>query len=261
MKTLKWGILARHAAVYRVTHILLYRVKSEPHGSDDERLAKTILNYLVTAPYLRRRVIPRVPLLRYAGILPPLQLPTHGVGGPSIGECRQALVLRQSGNRVLLEAGLGRPLWVQVKRRLKEGSIVLVEIEKLDPPRVRIGCRNEPYNGYRVEIYPSLRGLLNKWQGIERVATSRLGALATPAILSDIAGKYANRGVLLIFGSPWRGLHEIASEEGFNLDNEAKWVLNTIPIQGTRTVRVEEAIAATLALFNLYTCLEEECRA
>lgn len=260
LKTLKWGILARYAAVYRVTHILLYKVRSEPLERSDRELAETILRYLVVAPYLRRRVIPRTPLLRYAGVLPPLQLPTHGAGGPTPGECRQALVLRKTGNRATLEAGLGRPLWVPARQGLEEGSIVLVEIEEVDPPRLRIGCRSEPYNGYLVETYPSLRGLLSRWRRVERIATSRLGVSASPSLLREAAERYVDRGLLFIFGSPWRGLYEIASEEGFNLDDVARLVLNTVPGQGTKTVRVEEAIAATLSLFNLYACLVERCR-
>ncbi|MEM2081776.1 MAG: putative RNA uridine N3 methyltransferase [Candidatus Bathyarchaeia archaeon] len=35
-----------------------------------------------------------------------------------------------------------------------------------------------------------------------------------------------------------------------NLDDTADFVVNTIPEQGTETVRTEEALLATLAIFN-----------
>ncbi|RUM47233.1 MAG: hypothetical protein DSY37_02975, partial [Hyperthermus sp.] len=55
----------------------------------------------------------------------------------------------------------------------------------------------------------------------------------------------------VLFGAPDRGLFEIAREERLELNSHVDYVLNTIPGQGTRTVRVEEAVAATLAIINI----------
>jgi len=52
------------------------------------------------------------------------------------------------------------------------------------------------------------------------------------------------------FGAPSRGLYEIAEEEGAKLEAIVDFVVNTIPEQGTATVRTEEALLATLAIFN-----------
>ena len=57
--------------------------------------------------------------------------------------------------------------------------------------------------------------------------------------------------MLLVFGSPFRGLYEIAKREGFDLDEEVHMTLNFVPGQGTKTVRVEEALYSTLAIINL----------
>ena len=83
------------------------------------------------------------------------------------------------------------------------------------------------------------------------IATSRKGPKFT-----DIVGELAKRwieasSVLVVFGSPERGLHEIAREGGINLNDIADFVVNTIPEQGTETVRTEEALLASLAILNV----------
>jgi methyltransferase len=62
----------------------------------------------------------------------------------------------------------------------------------------------------------------------------------------EIAGK-----ILLGFGAPSRGLHEIAKEEGAKLEAIVDFVVNMIPEQGTVTVRTEEALLASLAILNV----------
>jgi predicted SPOUT superfamily RNA methylase MTH1 len=52
------------------------------------------------------------------------------------------------------------------------------------------------------------------------------------------------------FGAPLRGLNEIAKGEGTKLESIVDFVVNTIPGQGTATVRTEEAFLASLAIFN-----------
>ena len=58
--------------------------------------------------------------------------------------------------------------------------------------------------------------------------------------------------IIIEFGGPHRGLFEIAKDEGIDLFNHADFVVNTIPNQGTKTIRTEEAIFASLAIFNLH---------
>jgi hypothetical protein len=54
-----------------------------------------------------------------------------------------------------------------------------------------------------------------------------------------------------LFGAPSRGLHEIAKDEGLKLNELVDIIVNTIPKQGTETVRTEEALLATLAVLNV----------
>ena len=59
-----------------------------------------------------------------------------------------------------------------------------------------------------------------------------------------------SRRVLVAFGAPTQGLQEIVAQENLRLDEVADFTVNTIPDQGTETVRTEEALYASLALLN-----------
>jgi predicted SPOUT superfamily RNA methylase MTH1 len=84
------------------------------------------------------------------------------------------------------------------------------------------------------------------------IATSKIGAKFMDAAEKIVEKwKKANR-TLVAFGAPARGLHEIAREEGVNLNDLVDFVVNTVPGQGTETVRTEEALLASLAILNAH---------
>ncbi len=251
LKTVKWGILARLLAVFRVSRLYIYIDRREASG--EAGLARLLLGYMLTAPYLRKRLYPLDPRLRYAGILPPLQLPTHGVGGPKPGECREAIVERCENNSSLLDAGLGSPARLP-GACLKPGRRVIVCITRLGArPLVRLAGSGEVYKGFHVETVKGLRAVFRRSRAGLRLATSRRGSVLEPGLLGRVSAEAAGRGgLLLLFGAPDRGLYEIAAEEGLRLEDYVDYVVNTVPNQGTRTVRTEEAVAATLALLNIF---------
>jgi predicted SPOUT superfamily RNA methylase MTH1 len=47
-------------------------------------------------------------------------------------------------------------------------------------------------------------------------------------------------------------LFEIARDEGANLNDVVDFVVNTLPEQGTETVRTEEAVFASLSILNVW---------
>jgi predicted SPOUT superfamily RNA methylase MTH1 len=59
------------------------------------------------------------------------------------------------------------------------------------------------------------------------------------------------KNILVGFGAPSKGLYDIASDEKMSLAKISDYIINTIPKQGTETVRTEEAIYATLAILNM----------
>jgi hypothetical protein len=67
----------------------------------------------------------------------------------------------------------------------------------------------------------------------------------TPA-LSKIC-ELAKKDMILVFGNPEEGVFEISERLGIKIKAEC-W--NTVPEQGVETVRLEEAILASLAILN-----------
>jgi hypothetical protein len=61
--------------------------------------------------------------------------------------------------------------------------------------------------------------------------------------------KISNR-ILMAFGAPSQGLHEIVAREHRKLEDVADFVVNMIPNQATETVRTEEAVYASLSILN-----------
>jgi predicted SPOUT superfamily RNA methylase MTH1 len=108
------------------------------------------------------------------------------------------------------------------------------------------------YWGYAVTVERhSLKRLIENRKFDLAIGTSIKGAKWN-GIVGDLAGKWKRaHNVLVTFGAPTRGLYEIARDEGVNLDELMDFVVNTIPAQGTETVRTEEALLATLAILNV----------
>ncbi|MEM2146185.1 MAG: putative RNA uridine N3 methyltransferase, partial [Candidatus Jordarchaeaceae archaeon] len=83
------------------------------------------------------------------------------------------------------------------------------------------------------------------------IATSRLGE-PFMKIFEEIRSKWKeSKNVLIAFGSPTKGLHEIFKQEKINIIDISDFIVNTIPNQATETVRTEEALYTTLSIFNL----------
>jgi hypothetical protein len=109
----------------------------------------------------------------------------------------------------------------------------------------------EVYWGFSVRVENRPFGQLVAAGGFDlTIATARLGA-SFKEVADKIGAKWSSaHHVLVAFGAPSRGLHEIVKDEGARLEAIVDFVVNTIPQQGTETVRTEEALLATLAIFN-----------
>lgn len=110
----------------------------------------------------------------------------------------------------------------------------------------------QSYWGYRITVSNVSFGQLIKTRNFDlAIATSKRGA---PFI--KVRDKLAENwkkssSILIAFGAPNQGLYEIVAREHLELDEIAHFTVNTIPNQGTETVRTEEAIFASLAILNL----------
>jgi predicted SPOUT superfamily RNA methylase MTH1 len=107
------------------------------------------------------------------------------------------------------------------------------------------------YWGYAITVEKYPFGKLVKSGGFDlSIATSKYGAPFAESA-EKIAQKWKGANtVLLAFGAPARGLYKIVENEGLCLDDVVDFVINTIPMQGTETVRTEEALIASLAILN-----------
>ncbi len=252
--TAKIGFVGRVLATFRVKELILYPDKPNNPDVRNARLIKTILDYLVTAPYLRKRIYPLQPSLRYVGILPPLNIPTH----PEIDAIkaegvhyRQALVTA-SGETSILETGLGRP--IKIRRRLPKNAIVTLKVH-VGQNRIRYSIvpkkSDEIYTGFKTVVADSLQEVLKRYDF--KIATSRLGQ-PIDKVFNQLADMLArSQKACVAFGAADRGLKEIAEDLGIDYVTAFTMAVNFAPGQAVRTIRTEEALAYTLSILNLIT--------
>jgi predicted SPOUT superfamily RNA methylase MTH1 len=257
-KTSKIGLIGRAAAIFRVNEIIVYQDNPKANQSRELELIATLLAYMETPQYLRKRLFKLEPQLQFAGILPPLRTPHHPlnrkVENLKVGEYREGVTFSKTKEGTLVDIGVERPALMREKEFAVEKRLTLrivkvdehVEVQSVDRGEVPF------YWGYSVSTEKqSFRKVLANRKFELVIATSKFGARFT-----DVAVKMAERwkkanAVLLCFGAPTRGLFEIARDEGAKLNEIADFVVNTIPDQGTETVRTEEALLATLAILNV----------
>jgi predicted SPOUT superfamily RNA methylase MTH1 len=254
-KTYRVGFVARAAAIFRVEEIIIY--SDRPGGDEDARFIATVLRYMETPQYLRRRLFPIKPELRYAGILPPLRTPNHPlesrVEDLEPESYRDGFVLQSSSKKSVIDLGFERPVAIPIPK-LPTNKRVTVRITKSDGKvDFQIVSRDDVpfYWGYTVTVSNEPLGKTVKRGGrCLIVATSKYGQ-PIDVKLRAIAERWKSADkALILFGSPEEGLREILRREGLTVDDVADFTVNTIVEQGAETVRTEEAIYATLAILN-----------
>ena len=257
-KTSKIGLVGRAAAIFRVDEIIIYPDNPKVNQTADMDLIATLLAYMETPQYLRKRLFKLRPELQYAGILPPLRTPHHPLNrrmkNLKVGEYREGATLSRTKEGTLIDIGVEQPALI-VNSQLLIGKRVTVKITKVEK-RVEVEVANRDeipiYWGYRVAAEKNSFGKIVKSKGFDlTVATSKYG-VPFPDVAEKIAQKWKKANTILVaFGAPTQGLYEIVKNEGLNLDDVVDFVVNTVPIQGTETIRTEEALFASLAILNM----------
>ncbi|MDH5438936.1 MAG: RNA methyltransferase [Candidatus Bathyarchaeota archaeon] len=257
-KTFKVGLIGRAAAIFRVDEIIIFPDVLDTDQSRDIELVTTILSYIETPQYLRKRLFKIRPELRYAGVLPPLRTPHHQLSDRTenleVGEHREGVVTSLVKGGSLVDIGVERPVLI-LDKRLQINNRVTVRVTELGKhPKAVLASRGEikTYWGYRVTASDAPFGQLLKDQPFDLViATSRRGAPLIE-VMDELAKRWkSSRRTLVAFGAPTQGLYEIATRERLSLDEIVHFVINTIPSQGTETVRTEEALFTSLTALNL----------
>jgi len=103
------------------------------------------------------------------------------------------------------------------------------------------------YWGYKVKERGSLLSLLTSWDG-KILLTSRKGKMFNKESSKWIFD--STDTILVVFGSPERGLHEILGGKLNEIQNSK--IMNFFPNQATDTVRLEEAIIGILSILNIF---------
>jgi predicted SPOUT superfamily RNA methylase MTH1 len=257
-KTSKIGLIARAAAIFRVGEIIIYPDNPKISQTADADLIASLLTYIETPQYLRKRLFKIRPELQYAGILPPLRTPHHPLNRKmkdlNVGEYREGVALSKTKEGTLIDIGVEQPALL-LKQQLPLNKRVTLRISKTGKQvQVEMANRDEmtDYWGYTVVIERQPFGRFVKSRRFDlTIATSRYGAPFSE-MAGNITEKWKEANTILIaFGSPMQGLHEIVRSEGISLDQAVDLVVNTILSQGTKTVRTEEALIASLAIFNV----------
>ena len=251
-KTAKLGQISRYCALFGVDSIRLFH---DPRGRGESSLIKNVLEYLETPQYLRRRLFPLSEDLRFAGLLPPLRIPSHKekvpLGRLQPGEFREGVVLSDG---LSVDAGLDKPVALRRKqppqRRI---TVKIVTASQAGVEGVPADRREVPsYWGYSVEV-SGAAALLGDPAFPLKVATSRLGDPVARVAKSLQMDLRSSGSVMLLFGSPSRGLFETI---GKDLRARVSYVVNLFSDQTVATVRAEEALLSALYLVRLLSSPE-----
>jgi len=258
-KTFKIGLIGRAAAIFRVDEIIVFPDLPRVDQTRDANLIATVLSYMETPQYLRKRLFKIKPELRYAGVLPPLRTPHHPLSDLTehltIGEYREGIVTSSFKSGSFVDIGVERPVLVP-NAQPPINTRVTVKITQLGKqPKAALASCDEikTYWGYHITVSDVPFGRLVKNRPFDLViATSRYGVPFMSVIEELVRRWKRSHTILVAFGAPAEGLYKIIAREHLNLDEVAHFTINTVPDQGTETVRTEEALYATLACLGLF---------
>ena len=252
-KTVKAGSIARALAVFRVDNVYIYHTGTLATSKKrDADLLTKLLRFMDTPQYLRKRIFPKSPSLKYAGILPPLRTRSHPLESTKLnlqeGVVRWGVQIR-SGK---VDLGLDRP--INYSKTISERDPTLFQVKKILPQIVlEIIDREdvEEYWGFSTERIRDLGGLLEEADDSTRIGFSRK-APPFHRLESDLKATVAGtQSVLAIFGGPGHGILEVFKEERETVKSNIDFWVNTIHDQGTETVRLDEALLVSLGVLNV----------
>ena len=249
IRTYKVGILGRALAIFQADNVVIYNddnVKNED-GENDGRFIAEVLSYMNTPQYLRKQAFPIKAELKHVGILPPLRTPHHPVNSqPDVGDYRQGFTVKRNKKGTFVDIGMDKLAFC--KEQLSVKKIFDFKITKIAKKEVIVtpDKPDDVYWGYNViSSNKSLKNSLKLIKPDLVVETTRYGDYID-SIFDELKHKVDEcNSIAILFGGPYSSIQEDVSGGNWDLLK-----VNTIPNQGTETVRTEEAVVATLSLFN-----------
>src|SRR5579884_810255 len=238
-RTVKVGFVARALAIFRVERESLF--------------ISELLQYIETPQYLRKRIYPLRPELKYAGLMPPLKIPSHKKEQKLVdGEYREGVV-EQSKDAKTVFVGVDKN--IRFIGNAGNGSRVTVRIKKEGDTFSAVQVKKKEVPGYWGYVVLREKNILQLCRSYElSMVTSRLGEKIQERWDSIKKACALSNNALIVFGAPKRGLLEMFPREEWKKVTE--FIINTIPNQGVETVRTEEALLATLEAITLAANLQ-----
>ncbi len=249
VRTYKVGIIGRILAIFNVHNVIIYNDNqiSENEGEKNGEFISEILRYMNTPQYLRKKVFPIKSELKHVGILPPLRTPHHPVDShPEVGDYRQGYTVKRNKRGTFVDIGMDRLAFC--KEQLSVNKIFSFKIDKITKKEVIVTPEqpDDVYWGYNVfSSNKSLKNSLKLTKPDLVIETTRYGDEIN-SIYEKLHLKMEEcNNISILFGGPYSSIEDDVSSSNWNL-----FKINTIPDQGTKTVRTEEAVIATLSLIN-----------
>ena len=247
-KTKKISMMARTCAIFKVNQIFIYQDGKQ--NQNDSALLSTSLKYLETPQYFRKDIFPKTQLLKYAGVLQPLNITSHLTTANQkmvkISDVRDALIINYKGKK-FLDIGINK--YIQYFGKMKAGTRITIQIKTTQPElTVKEISRKDikDYWGYDVKERANLLSVLSTWKG-KIILTSKKGKNFT--VLDAKKMNEVNEPILVVFGTTNKGIHDILGTDIKKIQNSK--IFNFFPNQATQTVRLEEAILGILSIINI----------
>ena len=247
-KTKKISMIARTCAIFKINQIFIYQ--DGKGNKNDSMLLATSLKYLETPQYFRKQLFPKIKLLKYAGILQPLNISNHLTTSNQkmvkIGDMRDALIMNYKGKK-FLDIGINK--LIPYFGKVKSGTRIAVQIKTTQPKFTikEISKENiKDYWGYIVKERTNLFSLLSTWKG-KIILTSKKGKVFAVSDAKKMAE--SKEAILVVFGTMKKGVYDILGTDIKKIQNSK--IFNFFPNQATQTVRLEEAILGTLSIINI----------
>jgi len=247
-KTKKISTMARTCAIFKVIQIFIYQDGKQ--NKNDSALLSTSLKYLETPQYFRKEIFPKTQLLKYAGVLQPLNISSHLTTSNQkmikTGDIRDALIINYKGKKFL---DIGTNKLIQYFGKMKSGTRIAIQIKTIQPELTAKEISREDikdYWGYSVKERSNLLSILSTWKG-KIILTSKKGKNFT--VLDAKKMIEIDEPILIVFGTTNKGIHDILGTDIKKIQNSK--IFNFFPNQATQTVRLEEAILGILSIINI----------
>ncbi|XP_066581850.1 putative methyltransferase C9orf114 homolog [Prorops nasuta] len=275
LRTYLAGQIARAACIYQIDSIIVFDDQGEITESEKKKIKKNetfgegragciqlarILQYLECPQYLRKNFFPIHKDLQYAGILNPLDTPHH-LRQQDKSVYREGIVTNKpikAGHGSQVNVGLKND--VHIDKLLVSGIRVTVKLPlELDNTKKVKGIVVPPtlprseagiYWGYSVRLAHSLSDIIANCPYKEGYDLT-IGTSDKGSSIDDIPAKSLEYHHLLIVFGGLAGLEAAVEEDStLSIDDPSLLFhkyLNTCPMQGSRTIRTEEALLVSLA--------------